>query len=194
MKKNSVKETDVQDKALNVFGSDRYEAFLRLYSVNQKRIFVYILSLVPSFQDAEDLLQQTMMEMWKLFDRFEPGTNFVAWGTAIARFQVMKFRNRQQKEKGVLFLNDEAFQIIQQESNRIQEESNDRLAALGGCVGKLKDGDKYILSLRYEEGLTYHQIAKKLGRSIALIYKKMAAIHTSLLYCIHQTLSLWDTQ
>lgn len=174
--------------------ANRYERFLELYSVNQKRVFVYILSLVPNRQDAEDLLQQTMMEMWKLFDRFESGTDFVSWGRAIARFQVLKFREKQQKEKGVLFLNNEAFEVILRESSRLPDDSNDRLAALGGCLGKLRDRDKYMLSLRYEEGLTYHQIAEKLGRSMTMVYKMMTAIHTTLLHCIHQTLSLWDAQ
>jgi len=174
--------------------ANRYERFLELYSVNQKRVFVYILSLVPNRQDAEDLLQQTMMEMWKLFDRFESGTDFVSWGRAIARFQVLKFREKQQKEKGVLFLNNEAFEVILRESSRLPDDSNDRLAALSGCLGKLRDRDKYMLSLRYEEGLTYHQIAEKLGRSMTMVYKMMTAIHTTLLHCIHQTLSLWDAQ
>ena len=67
-------EIEKQDKTR----PDRYEQFLKLYSVNQKRIFVFILSLVPVRQDAEDLLQQTMMEMWKQFDWFEAESNFSA--------------------------------------------------------------------------------------------------------------------
>ena len=184
----------MQDHTHNFCGSDRYERFLKLYSVNQKRIFVYILSLVPARQDAEDLLQQTMMEMWKLFDRFEPGSNFAAWGTAIARFQVMKFREKQQKEKGLLFLGDEAFQIILKESSRVRNDSNERLTALEGCLRKLKDRQQYLLGLRYEEGMTYHQIAQQTGRSPSMVFKLMAAIHTALQRCIHQTLSVWDAQ
>jgi RNA polymerase sigma-70 factor (ECF subfamily) len=84
---------------LNNAKTDRYEQFLSLYSVNQKRIFAYILSLVPRRTDAEDVLQQAMMEMWKLFDRFEQGSDFTAWGITIARFQVFKFRKQQQKDK-----------------------------------------------------------------------------------------------
>lgn len=175
-------------------GSNRYEQFLRLYSVTQKRIFVYILSLVPARQDAEDLLQQTMMEMWKLFDRFEQGTNFTGWGMAIARYQVLKFREKRQKEKGLLFLSDEAFDVVLRESSRRQDESGDHLTALEGCLGKLKAREQQLLRLRYEDGLTYHQIAEKMGRSVTLVYKVMTTIHTALQRCIHQTLSVWDTQ
>lgn len=173
---------------------DRYERFLGLYSVNQKRIFAYILSLVPRRTDAEDMLQQTMMEMWKLFDRFEQGSDFTAWGVAIARFQIFKLRKRQQKDKAVSYLNDEAFQIILKESNKVQSGPDYRLPALEGCIKKLKDREKYLLVLRYEEGLTYQSIAEKLDYSIALIYKGMAQVHTNLQRCIRRTLAMWDAQ
>jgi len=172
---------------------DRYEQFLKLYSVNQKRIFVFILGLVPIRQDAEDLLQQTMMEMWKQFDHFEAESNFTAWGMTIARFRVLKYREKQQREK-TFFLSDEAFQMILNDSSRMPSDSDFRLPALEGCIKKLNERERYFLSLRYEDNLTYQTIAQKVNRSVAMIYKTMTAIHTNLQRCIHRTLSVWDAQ
>lgn len=172
--------------------SVHYEKFLALYSINQKRIFGYILSLVPKRVDAEDILQQTAMEMWRIFDRFEEGSDFAAWGIAIARFRVLKFRKNKQKGGFISYLSDEAFQIILDESARLEKNSSFHLPALEGCIKRLGDREKDLLIQRYEKGLTYQSIAEKMNCSIALIYRNMTTIHANLLRCIRRTVSMWD--
>jgi len=46
---------------------------------------VYALSLTRNLQDAEDLLQDTMIRIYKNMDKFRKGTNFKAWAIAIMR-------------------------------------------------------------------------------------------------------------
>lgn len=171
--------------------SAQYEQFLALYSVNQKRIFAFILSLVPRRADAEDVLQQTAMDMWKLFDRYERGTDFAAWGLTIARFRVLKYRKSRQKEKFISFLNEEAFQLILNNLSACKD-SNLQLPALEGCVARLNEHEKLLLADRYENGQTYRDIADKLNCSLQLVYKKMTVIHTNLLRCIRHTIAVWD--
>ncbi len=45
--------------------------FLSLLMANQRRINSYILSVVPNFSDADDIMQETISVMWRKFDRFE---------------------------------------------------------------------------------------------------------------------------
>lgn len=177
---------------MNCSKSSRYEKFLALYSVNQKRIFGYILSLVPKRVDAEDILQQTAMEMWRIFDRFEEGSDFAAWGMALARFRVLKFRKAKQTGKFISYLSDEAFQIILDESAKFENPSSFHLPALEGCIKRLGERERDLLIQRYEKGLTYQSMAEKMDCSIALIYRNLTAIHTNLLRCIRRTVSMWD--
>lgn len=172
--------------------SINYERFLTLYSVSQKRIFAYILSLVPKRVDAEDMLQQTSMEMWRMFDKFEPGTDFTAWGIAISRFRIMKFRKEQQRDRKVTFLNDEAFEIILDKAAHLEKGTHYQLPALEGCIKRLNDRDRRLLVQRYDKGLTFQSIADKLGCSVTLVYRNMTLIHTNLLRCIRRTVSMWD--
>lgn len=174
--------------------SARYEEFLALYSVNQKRIFGYIISLVPRRTDAEDILQQTAMEMWRLFDRFEPGSNFSAWGMTIARFRVLKFRKDNQREQFVAFLSDEAFRVILDESAKLENSTTFQLPALQGCIKRLGNREKELLAQRYENELTYQNIADKMNCSVSMIYRRLALIHTNLLRCIRRTVAMWDVR
>lgn len=172
--------------------SDKYERFLALYSINQKRIFSFILALVPKRVDAEDVLQQTMLEMWRLFDRFEAGTNFSAWGMKIARFQILKFRRQQQKKGALFFPNDQTFQVLLDQANHTPPKKDYRLPALEGCIKKLQEKERHLLNMRYEKGLTYQVLAEKTHHSLTGMYKIMAKIHTKLQRCIHMTVSLWE--
>ena len=53
----------------------RIQKFMALLVPNQRRIHAYILYLVPNSSDAEDILQETLAEIWNKFDDFKEGSN-----------------------------------------------------------------------------------------------------------------------
>ncbi len=50
--------------------SARVDEFMRLYTQHQRRLYVYLLSLLHNVADAEELMQQTSYILWKKFDTF----------------------------------------------------------------------------------------------------------------------------
>ena len=73
--------------------------FVQLFTHHQRRLFLYILSQVSSPVEAEEILQETNVVIWSKFAKFQPGTNFLAWVSQIANFEVMKYRTRRRREK-----------------------------------------------------------------------------------------------
>ncbi|HML74688.1 MAG TPA: sigma-70 family RNA polymerase sigma factor [Anaerohalosphaeraceae bacterium] len=165
--------------------------FIELYSREQKKIFLYVLNMVHHWSDAEDIMQQTAAEMWRMFDHFEAGTNFASWGIAIARYRILDYRKKQQS-KG-LFLSLDVYEKITQIMSENERHYEQRKNALQGCLNKLKDADRRKLSMHYDAGLHYNQIAEQLNISKTGIYKIMARIHANLQKCIRQTLLVWET-
>jgi len=165
--------------------------FIELYSREQKKIFLYVLSMVHHWSDAEDIMQQTAAEMWRMFDQFEEGTNFASWGIAISRYRILDYRKKQQN-KG-LFLSLEVYEKVQQMMSENERHYEQRKNALQGCLSKLKEADRRKLSMHYDAGLHYNQIAEQLNISKTGIYKIMARIHANLQKCIRQTLLVWET-
>ena len=55
------------------------EAYLRLLTQHDRWLATYVYSLVSSTADAQDILQEVKVTMWKHFANFEAGTNFRAW-------------------------------------------------------------------------------------------------------------------
>ena len=56
----------------------KIEAFVSLFASHQARIYSFILSRIPNFSEADDVMQETSKMMWIKFDEFERGTDFVA--------------------------------------------------------------------------------------------------------------------
>ena len=166
------------------------EEFLRLLMAHQARIFGFILTLVPKRSDAFDLMQETIFLMFEKFKNFQPGTNFTAWAISIARFKILKFREKKQGSP-VLFDSNSFDEILKRTEARI-EHIDERLKALELCLEKLNDGDRNLIRLRYEKGLKIKDVAQTVGRPIQGLYKAMARIHTQLQICIQRTLRAWN--
>lgn len=161
---------------------------MRLYAKHHKCIFAFILSLVPKRTNAEDIMQQTSVALWEMFDRYQAGTDFVAWSIRIAKYRILQFRRNQTHYE--MRLKEAAFQAVLDQAGKYIKDSDDRIRALEGCLNELKRDDLEIISLRYEKGLTIKKVAEHLNRPMHGMYKVLARIHTHLQLCIQRKLAL----
>ena len=129
---------------------------------------------------TDDLLQDTTLVMWRKFGEFEVGTNFTAWGIKVARFNVLKYREKQRFSR--VQFSTQALEAIAAERD-IFETQNNRLQALEVCVEKLPERDRAVLRMRYRGQMPIRSVAEKLGRSVQGMYKSMARIHALLERC-----------
>lgn len=165
---------------------DRQERFLQLFLANERRIYAFILTLVPVWSDADDLLQETSAVMWRKLDEFQPGSDFVAWALSIARFEVLNYRKRQNRDRGVF--SDQTTEALADQAAAWEGGGDDRRDALEMCLMKLNERDRELIRLRYEPGVTTQEVADRVGRSLKAVYKALNRIHEQLLHCIRESL------
>ena len=164
----------------------RSEDFFRLFMASQRRIYTFILMLVPDCNDADDLMQEVASVMWSKFDDFEQGTNFAAWGVQIARYIVINYR-RKLKNTHVHFTDKFFDGIVDYAAeNTIKGE---RLEMLKECLKKLSDANRQLIQMHYTQELTVKRVAELTGRSVNTLYKVMSQIHDSLLQCVRRNLA-----
>lgn len=161
--------------------------FVKLLTANHARIYAYIINLVPNDSDADDIMQETASLMWENFSKFEPGTNFVSWAVTIAKFQIMNYRKRYKQSRTML--SDKAYDLLISETERIQEESQDRLQALRDCLKKLSEKDRQFIRMRYYEGASARIVAQKVGTSIDAVYRYGARLNHLLLSCVRRSIA-----
>src|SRR6185503_11377939 len=78
---------------------DRAEEFVFLLARHERLLGAYVMTMVPHPQDADDILQEAKVVMWRSFSKFESGTNFGAWARKIAFHQVLAHRKRKQRDR-----------------------------------------------------------------------------------------------
>ncbi len=163
------------------------ELFASLLDGNRKRIFGFILSLVPNLSDADDLLQETVLIMWRKFDQFEADKCFATWGVGIAYNKILQFRRSQSKLN--LPISDEAFEKISEKADIINIPLNDTSDALEVCIKKLNSKDQALINLKYDHKEKIKDISDIVKRSADSLYKDFSRIHNMLRICIDRQLA-----
>ncbi|HML73206.1 MAG TPA: sigma-70 family RNA polymerase sigma factor [Anaerohalosphaeraceae bacterium] len=165
--------------------------FMSILVPNQRRILAFILSMVPNKQYTEDILQETLAEMWTKFEQFEIGTDFAAWGCTIAKYKVIEFRRKAKNSR--LQFNDSLMRILENESDQKLKKMSCYIDALQQCIQKLTLKEVGFLKQRYEEDLTLTKIASRTGISFQGVHKAISIIHSKLVRCIRANLRLEET-
>jgi len=161
--------------------------FVQLFTLHQRRLFLYILSQVPSPIDAEEVLQEANLVIWSKFAQFRPGTNFLAWVSQIANYEVMKYRSRKKRDR--IQLSDEFLETVSRDALERADELEDRRRALVECMAKLRPRDRELIQQRYAPGEKGKDVAEHMGRPPNSVYQSVGRIRRALLECIQRRLA-----
>ena len=166
---------------------EQAELISQLMAGHQQRLSGYIRALVPTRDDAEDVLQEVNLFIWRHGQEFQRGTNFTAWAYQIARFHVLNFRKR--RRAGSIHFSDAVMEQMAVSAATSADFAASRLQALEQCMEKLSDKDRALVGLRYREGATTQSVAEQIGRSVKGVYHSLNRIRASLLECIQRNLA-----
>jgi RNA polymerase sigma-70 factor (ECF subfamily) len=163
------------------------EEFVRLFTRHQRPLFLYLLSRVPNPVEAEEILQEANIVIWRKFEQFAPGTNFLAWATQIAKYELLKYRERHQRDK--LQFSDLMVEQLAEEEAEDLSHWESRRQALINCLGKLRAKDRELIERRYSPGQNGLSLAELLERPVNSVYQSLGRIRRTLLECIHRELA-----
>ena len=168
---------------------DKNKAFLRLFLLNQRRIYAYVLTLLPNRADADDVFQEASLVLWDKFDEASPPDDFAAWGCRIAYFKVLDFYKKGHRGK-VRFsqaLLERVAETAVEQAGTLQLDA--RRDALAGCIEKLNPRDRDLLARRFTPGATTRSTSEQVGRSVEAVYKALARVRHALFECAQRTLA-----
>jgi RNA polymerase sigma-70 factor (ECF subfamily) len=169
--------------------TDRSKLFLRLFLQNERRLYAYILTLLPNRADADDVLQEASLTLWDKFDAASPPTDFLAWARRVAYYKVLDFykkAGRARTRLSAAFL-ERVAEAASEQAEVLQ--LDDRRAALTACVEKLNPRDRELLARRYADGATTQSTSEQLGRSVEAVYKALMKLRNLLYNCVQRTLA-----
>ena len=168
--------------------NDRTQEFLELLTRHDRALGVYVYSLVPVAHDADDILQQTKMILWRCFEQYESGTNFLAWARKTAFHQVLT--HRRQKKREATPLSDEVLEMLHDEVSKLSDGGDRRGEALRHCLGRLPAAHRQLVTLRYYEDLEIEGVAERIRSTVGAVYRALSRIRLSLLTCVENELKV----
>jgi RNA polymerase sigma-70 factor, ECF subfamily len=188
-------DTDIGSDYLSAPGAepdpapDRSKQFLRLFLQNERRLYAYILTLLPNRADADDALQEASLAMWDKFDATSPPSDFLAWARRVAYYKVLDFYKKAHRLRARLsrvFL-ERVAETAAEQADVLR--LDDRREALAACVEKLAPRDRDLLARRFADGATTESASAEVGRSVDAVYKALAKLRQILFDCVQRTLA-----
>ena len=126
---------------------DNRSEFHRLFVENQRRLFGFVLTLLPRIDEAEEVFQSICVVLLGKFDAFEPGTSFIRWACQIAKYEVLNYRRRTRRDHLVFTENE--VELLAERRLELEPEIDSRRTALRLCLQKLRPKDRRLVQARY---------------------------------------------
>lgn len=166
----------------------RTDEFVRQLAASEWQVYTFIMTLLPRWADADEVRQRTTIVLWRKYDQFIPGTDFVAWACEVARFEIKGFLRDQLRDR--LYFDDELIDTLSETRLELAPRLSGHQEALTRCLEKLVPSDREIIDRCYfDKDLTAKDVAIELGRPVNTVYKALIRIRRALLECIERTLS-----
>lgn len=166
-------------------GLDR-EQFVSDLTRHHNQLLGYIYSLVANWQDAQDVLQQTSMVLWRKYDQFDPSTNFMDWASRVAFYESKNFIRMIARDRH--YFNDELLKTIANERAEDVAHCEGRANALRSCLEKLRGDDRDLIADAYDLRIAVADLATATGMEVQSVYNRLYRLRKRLAECIQQTL------
>lgn len=149
--------TDEAILTMAIHADTREQGFRQLVIKYQQRLYQVIRRQVPSHEDADDVLQNTFIKVFRHLERFENRSELYTWMYRIASNEVLNHLRSQKRSKvETLEVNDhrEADTYV----------NTDGLAdTLEAIVRRLPERQQMVFRMRYYDELPYKEIASLLN-------------------------------
>ena len=166
--------------------ADTHERFLALFTADEPAIRAFVRRLVPTRQDAADVMQNVALVMWRKFRDLDEPEQFRKWAFGVARYETLAWLRDKARDR--LILADDVLQAIAHESAQIEEQLSAHRAALEGCLQKLPSEQRSLVLAAYAPDVRLQEVAVKSGRTLAAFYQWLHRMRVRLLECAQRTL------
>lgn len=154
-------------------------AFAELYDRFSPRVFGLALRLTADRQEAQDVLQEVFLELWKRAPMFDAGLGSGAsWILMIARGRSIDHLRKRSRERNRI-----AAQPVRQPGEGPSQQDRDWLdRAVPGLAPELRE----VVQLAYANGLSREQIATALGIPVGTVKTRLRAAIAKMADGLHE--------
>lgn len=146
----------------------RNEAFKLLLHKYQQKIYWHIRRLVINHDDADDLVQEVFVKVWKHLGNFRNDSQLYTWLYRIATNECITFLNKKKHQNNIP-LDDVAFELSESLQDSTYFDGNKAQLKLQQALLTLPDKQRLVFNMKYFDDLKYEEISEILGTSVGAL-------------------------
>jgi RNA polymerase sigma factor (sigma-70 family) len=161
-----VEDSEILEKFLNV--KTRDEAFNLLLNKYQQKIYWHIRRLVIDHDDADDLVQDTFIKVWKNLEKFRSDAQLYTWIYRIATNETITFLNKKKQRNNTPL--DEVSAELAETLVASSHFNGDKVQLkLQQALLTLPEKQRLIFNMKYFDDLKYEEISSITGTSVGAL-------------------------
>ncbi|MFM9079817.1 MAG: sigma-70 family RNA polymerase sigma factor [Opitutaceae bacterium] len=165
----------------------RHDRFLRLYSEHEPALRGFVRSLVPTRDDAREVMQEVTVVLWRKFGQLAAEEEFRRWAFGVARYEVLAWRRDKARDRHVF--GDAALALLATEMTQRADTLDAQREALEECLQKLPAEQRALVHAAYADGARIDRLAAQSGRTAMALYKVLHRIRLALVECTRRVLA-----
>ncbi len=124
--------------------------------------------MVVDHDDTDDVLQTTMIKVWKGLEKFREEASLYTWIYRIASNEALTFLNKK-KKYSFFSIQDLPEELFSKLSSNSFFDGNQIELELQKAVLTLPDKQRLVFNMKYYEDLPYEQMSEILGTSVGAL-------------------------
>jgi RNA polymerase sigma-70 factor (ECF subfamily) len=144
--------------------SQKNAAFTELVKKYQEKLYWHIRRMVVEHEDANDVLQNSLIKVWNALDNFREDSQVYTWMYRIATNECLSYLDQKKRKQTSSF--DDMAEVY---SNTVKADANFNANQLEWklqlAIQQLPEKQKLVFNLRYFDEMTYEQMGKILDTS-----------------------------
>jgi len=143
-------------------------AFNSLVKKYQERLYWHIRKIVLNHDDADDILQNTFVKVWRSIDKFREESSLYTWLYRIATNESLTFINSN-KRRSLIPMNDTSEFLMNNLESDVYFDGDEIQLRLQEAILKLPEKQRIVFNLKYFEEMKYEDMSKVLDTSVGAL-------------------------
>ncbi|ASZ09853.1 RNA polymerase sigma factor [Chitinophaga pendula] len=160
----AVNQDDKELLALYRQPATREQGFTNIIRKYQERLYWHVRRLVVDHEDANDVLQNVFIKVWKNLEGFREDAQLYTWLYKIATNECLSFLE-QQKRKAAISLSDIESGLSNKLKADTQFDANKLEWKLQKAILSLPEKQRVVFNLRYYDEMPYEEMSRVLDTS-----------------------------
>jgi RNA polymerase sigma-70 factor (ECF subfamily) len=144
------------------------QAFRELMGLYKERLYWHIRKIVLSHADADDVLQNTFIKVFKNIHSFNEKSKLYSWMYRIATNEAITFINKKAKKQNV-DLSELQFKMAESLEDDSFYTGNEIQLILQKAIATLPQKQQLVFNMKYFDEMKYNDIAEILETSVGAL-------------------------